>query len=34
MRLAPRDADPMIDDLRERLEALEKKLEQLAPGTK
>jgi serine protease Do len=34
MRLAPKDADPMIEDLRKRLEALEEKLEQLAPGAK
>jgi S1-C subfamily serine protease len=34
MRLAPRDADPMIEELKERLEALEQKLDQLAPSKK
>jgi S1-C subfamily serine protease len=34
MRLAPRDMDPMINDLRQRLEILERKLNELTSGKK
>jgi serine protease Do len=34
MRLAPRDVDPMINDLRQRLEVLERKLDELTSGKK
>jgi hypothetical protein len=34
MRLAPRDMDPMINDLRQRLEILERKLDELTSGKK
>lgn len=34
MRLAPRDVDPMINDLRQRLEILERKLDELTSGKK
>ena len=34
MRLAPRDVDPMINDLKQRLETLERKLDELTAGKK